>query len=441
MKLDDLLAEPFAAYAYAYPHKTAYRAFAHPIALASAWAQEDRHALAGYVHIPFCAYRCGFCNLFALGAPRAELVDAFLVALERQIATVGHMLAGLGSHAFARFAIGGGTPSYLSERQFDQLVMSLQRHLTLSFESTPLAIEVAPDSATSTRLRRYREVGVQRISMGVQSFVDRELDALARPQQRDQVRSAIAAIRALDFPTLNLDLIYGIAGQSLASFMQSLESALAFQPEELYLYPLYVRAMTGLEKAQRTQGLRQRAQMYREACTFLQSAGYEQHSLRMFRRADAPISALPDYRCQDDGMLGLGCGARSYTRSLHYSDEYAVGRSAVTDLIAHYAQMSEEDFAWARYGFELDADEQRRRYLLQSLLLWPGVDLADYRQRFGSELSADFPQIDELYVRGLAVRDARTLALTPEGMAHADVYGPWLSSDAVKVRMQTYAAR
>ena len=140
-------------------------------------------------------------------------------------------------------------------------------------------------------------------------------------------------------------------------------------------------------------------------------------------------------------MLGLGCGARSYTRTLHYSDEYAVGRSAVTDLIAHYAQLSDADFAQARYGYELDADDQRRRYLLQSLLLWPGVELAAYRERFGSEVMADFPQLDELCARGLAVLDAQGLSLTAKGMAHADVYGPWLSSPAVQARMEAYATR
>jgi oxygen-independent coproporphyrinogen III oxidase len=441
MNLDALLAEPYAAYAYAYPHKTAYRAFDPPIDLAAAWAQESRHALSGYVHIPFCAYRCGFCNLFALGAPRAGLVDAFLSALERQIATIGRTLTDLGNFAFARFAIGGGTPSFLSEAQFEQLLAALHRHLGVDFSHTPLAIEVAPDSASTALLRTYRAAGVQRISMGVQSFLDHELDALARPHQRDQVTAAIADIRRLGFATLNLDLIYGIAGQSVSSFMRSLESALAFQPEELYLYPLYVRALTGLDKARRTQGLSLRAQMYQSACEVLQSSGYVQQSLRMFRRADAMQSKMPDYRCQDDGMLGLGCGARSYTRTLHYSDEYAVGRSAVTDLIAHYAQLSDADFAQARYGYELDADDQRRRYLLQSLLLWPGLELAAYRERFGSEVMADFPQLDELCARGLAVLDAQGLSLTAKGMAHADVYGPWLSSPAVQARMEAYATR
>lgn len=439
--LDALLAEPYAAYAYAYPHKTAYRPFAPPIPLTQAWRNEPRQALSGYVHIPFCAYRCGFCNLLALGAPRAGLVEDFLAALERQVATVGGLLRALGASGFARFAIGGGTPSFLTTGQFQRLLEALRSHLEVDFTHTPLAIEVAPDSATAERLQVYRDAGATRISMGVQSFVDRELDALARPRQRDQVEQAVAHIRALRFPTLNLDLIYGIEGQSVESFLRSLDSALVYAPEELYLYPLYVRALTGLDKAGRTRGLQLRRQIYDAACARLAAAGYQQHSMRMFRRADAALPEQPDYRCQDDGMLGFGCGARSYTRTLHYSDEYAVGRSAVADLIQHYARLDSAAFASARYGFELDPDEQRRRYLLQSLLLWPGLERSAYADRFGSEVLTDFPQLDALLERKLATCDAQLIALTASGMAHADALGPWLTSPAVQARMAAYAAR
>lgn len=441
MTLDEALAEPYAAYAYAYPHKTAYRAFAPPVALADAWAQEPRDALSGYVHIPFCAYRCGFCNLFALGAPRAGLVEDFLAALARQIATVGRLFDELGGASFARFAIGGGTPSFLSDAQFERLIDALRRHLHVDFARTPLAIEVAPDSATRARLQHYRQVGVRRISMGVQSLVEHELDALARPRARGALEAAVDEIRRLGFATLNLDLIYGIAGQTVVSLLASIEGLLRWQPEELYLYPLYVRALTGLDKAGRRQGLVLRAEMYRAACERLRAAGYVQQSMRMFRRADACAGDQPDYRCQDDGMLGLGCGARSYTRTLHYSDEYAVGRRATGDLIAHYAGFDERDFARARYGYRLDADDQRRRYLLQSLLLWPGLELADWRARFGSELLDDFPQLAELGARGLAVLADDRLALTDAGMAQADAYAPWLASAAVRERMQAHVAR
>lgn len=438
MNLQQALTQPYSAYAYAYPHKTAYRALQPPRRLEAVWAQESREALFGYVHIPFCTYRCGFCNLFALGAPRADMVQDFLEALKRQIEISARAL---GAHQFARFAIGGGTPSYLSAIQFQDLVAYLQDHLSVDLVRIPFAIEVAPDSATPDRLRAYREAGVDRISMGVQSFVDAEMDALVRPRQRDAVLQAVQSIRELDFPSLNLDLIYGITGQSVESFLHSLRDVLELAPEELYLYPLYVRPLTGLGRMASKPAADLRSQLYAAALPVLAAAGYTQVSMRMFKRADQQPSCLPDYRCQDDGMLGLGCGARSYTRSLHYSGHYAVARTAIRDIIAHYAQASSESFAWVEHGFELNGAEQRRRYLIQSLLLWPGLDVMAYRDRFGAEVDDDFPQLSELLHAGLAEHDNGLWALTPGGMAHADAIGPWLGSAQVQQLMDAYARR
>jgi oxygen-independent coproporphyrinogen-3 oxidase len=438
MNLQQALSQPYSAYAYAYPHKTAYRALQPPRRLEAVWADESREALFGYVHIPFCTYRCGFCNLFALGAPREDMVQDFLKALERQIQVSAHAL---GTHQFARFAIGGGTPSYLSAEQFQQLVTCLQGHLAVDLQRIPFAIEVAPDSATPDRLCAYREAGVDRISMGVQSFVDAEMDALVRPRQRDAVLQAVREIRELDFRSLNLDLIYGIAGQSVESFLHSLQGVLELAPEELYLYPLYVRPLTGLGRIERNPAPDLRSQLYAAALPVMAAAGYTQVSMRMFKRTDQPISSMPDYRCQDDGMLGLGCGARSYTRSLHYSGHYAVARTAIRDIIAHYAQASSESFACVEHGFELDQAEQRRRYLIQSLLLWPGLEVTAYRERFGANVVDDFPQLLELLQAGLAKHDTGLWALTAAGMAHADAIGPWLGSAQVQQLMEAYARR
>lgn len=433
--LQHYLSEGYAAYTYAYPHKSAYRPLTPIVPLAELWQQERRDDLFLYVHIPFCHYRCGFCNLFALGAPKAELVDGFLAGLERQIKASAKAL---GPHRITRMAIGGGTPSYLNVPQFEALIECLQRHFNLQAQGQCFGIEVAPDSATPERLRSYRDAGVTRISMGVQSFVDQELDALARPRQRDAVENAVQAIRALDFPILNLDLIYGIEGQTSDSFECSLDSVLALGPDELYLYPLYVRQLTGLAKAARTRGLQQRAELYRLGVRRLQSAGYAQASMRMFSRTQQAQLA---FACQTIGTVGLGAGARSYTRALHYSEDYAVSRGASQAILHAYSARSEAEFASARFGIALDGSEQRRRYLLQSLLMWPGVDLAAYQQHFGSELMADFPALRGLLTLSLATHEAGYLALTEAGMAQADAIGPWLYSKSIREQMQAYEWR
>jgi oxygen-independent coproporphyrinogen-3 oxidase len=431
---------PYQAYAYAYPHKTAYRDLPKPVELHDLWDGEDRTALFGYVHIPFCTYRCGFCNLFALGQPASDLVEQYVEQLLRQIAIVSSVL---GKHRLARFAIGGGTPSYLSAQQLARLFDSVTRHFTVDLHGVPAGIEVSPETATPDRLRVCREAGVDRVSMGVQSFVDAELKSLVRPTQHLQVVEAVRVIRELGFPTLNLDLIYGIPGQSMASLEASVRTALSFRPEELYLYPLYVRPGTGLGRRE----LRHehsahhdtRMPMYRAARDLLVESGYTQVSMRMFRSAWAPESSGPAYCCQNDGMVGIGCGARSYTRSLHYSDHYGVERASVTSILQRYVSTPESSFVQAHYGFLLDMTEQRRRYVIQSLLTYPGLDQAQYTARFGTPPLGDFPQLHELMAEGLAQCQGEVLALTAEGMAHADTIGPWLNSAEVVARMESHA--
>lgn len=438
--LDRLRATPYQAYSYSYPHKSAYRALAQPVDLARLWQQEDRSALFGYIHVPFCTYRCGFCNLFALGQPGAGLVEDYLQQLLRQLRVVGALL---GERRFARFAIGGGTPSYLDADQLARLFEAAQTHLVPELAKIPSGIEVSPETATRERLQQCRAAGVDRVSMGVQSFVDAELSALVRPAQTPAVLAAVDNVRALGFPTLNLDLIYGIPGQTAASFAASLQTLLALQPEEIYLYPLYVRERTGLGRMQRgkpeTADDPRRA-LYELGRDTLRAAGYSQVSLRLFRAAHAPESGGPAYCCQDDGMIGLGCGARSYTRGLHYSDHYAVERAGVSAILRDYIAQPEQAFASARHGFMLDAAEQRRRYLIQSLLTWPGLDTAAFAARFGITARDCFGELDELLQAGLAEIRGELIALTELGMAHADAIGPWLNSSAVKARLGDHAA-
>jgi oxygen-independent coproporphyrinogen-3 oxidase len=164
--------------------------------------------------------------------------------------------------------------------------------------------------------------------------------------------------------------------------------------------------------------------------------GYRQISLRMFRRGALP--AAPVYCCQDDGMIGLGCGARSYTRGVHYSSEWAVGARGVREIIDRWVRRSDDELGVADYGFVLDAGEQRRRWLILSLLSDDGLDLAGYAARFGAPALAHFPELAELAPRGLATTTETSIQLTHDGLARADAIGPWLYSDAVRTRMREF---
>ncbi|QNP74634.1 STM4012 family radical SAM protein [Streptomyces roseirectus] len=422
---------PYQSYVYAYPHKTAYRKLDDRPPLTKLWADEPKAALSLYFHIPFCEVRCGFCNLFTrIGAPDG-LTAAYLDALERQAAAAREAL-GPGDRRFATAAFGGGTPTFLTAAELDRLC-DLAEDMGADLHTIPLSVEASPATATADRLSVLADRGTTRLSLGVQSFDDTEARAAVRPQKRADVEAALGRIRDAAIPVLNIDLIYGIDGQTAATWLNSLDAALSWRPEELYLYPLYVRPLTGLDR--RAQDApdpawdQQRLRLYKLGRDHLLAHGYVQHSMRMFRRADAPDQGADDYACQTDGMIGLGCGARSYTRDLHYSFDYAVNMTEIRGIVDAY--VATEDFTHAEIGFEMDDDERRRRYLLQSLLQAEGLPAVGQREYFA-------PELERWVERGWLTDTDDHLKLTPEGLAHSDAIGPELFSPVVRHRMAEY---
>ncbi|RSS38114.1 coproporphyrinogen III oxidase family protein [Streptomyces sp. WAC08241] len=433
---------PYRSYVYAYPHKTAYRELPDPPELAALWAGEPKDALSLYAHVPFCEVRCGFCNLFTrIGAP-GELTTRYLDALDRQATAVREALGDGEPARFATAAFGGGTPTFLTAAELERLCDIAEQRMGADLRAVPLSVETSPATATADRLGLLVERGATRLSIGVQSFVEAEARAAVRPQRRADVEAALGRIRDTGVPVLNIDLIYGIDGQTEESWRRSLDAALAWRPEELYLYPLYVRPLTGLGRTPPEDDREwdeRRLRLYRHGRDHLLAHGYEQVSMRMFRRRDAAPLGPDDHACQTDGMIGLGCGARSYTSALHYSFDYAVDMREIRSIIDAYTETG--DFSRARVGRWVDAGEARRRHLLQSLLQAEGMPVAGYEERFGSSPFADFPgELGRFEALGWLDGEAPAglLRLSPEGLAHSDGLGPELFSPGVRAAMAAY---
>jgi oxygen-independent coproporphyrinogen-3 oxidase len=161
----------------------------------------------------------------------------------------------------------------------------------------------------------------------------------------------------------------------------------------------------------------------------------------MFRRCPAVDESGPVYCCQTDGMLGLGCGARSYTQSLHYSYEYAVGSKAVRGILNDYISRDSHSFSNVDYGFRLDDDDQRRRHLIMSLLQCEGMISSDYVARFGTKPVEDFPMLLDLVDSGLMRITDERIELSESGIEYSDAIGPWLNSATVRKLEASYQWR
>lgn len=140
-------------------------------------------------------------------------------------------------------------------------------------------------------------------------------------------------------------------------------------------------------------------------------------------------------------MVGLGVNARSYTRELHYATEYAVAKPRVAAIVQDYLGKSRADFAWARHGIRLSEEDRRRRYLIKSLLKAEGLECHHYRQVFGSDPQADFPDLERLQELELARIQGPFLRLTEAGMACSDLIGHWFIGPEVQQKMREYQPR
>ncbi len=426
---------PYVSYAYSYPHKMAYRRLNPPVPLSTVWQTERRDGLFLYLHIPFCEHRCGFCNLFTAANPEDGLVGRYLRQLRIEAEQVRQSI---GPRTFAQMAVGGGTPSFLNLPELQELFDIIHSVMETETSTIPLSFEVSPATIDRMKLEWLRDIGVTRISMGVESFDNQTAHRMGRPQNRSNVEDAIRMLKDVDFPVLNLDLIYGTEGQSTAEWLQDVSTAIRYAPQEIYLYPLYVRPLTGLAGRQQSWD-DQRLNAYRAARDLLLDSEYEQVSMRMFRRrglSDSPSE--PTYRCQTDGMIGLGCGARSYSASLHYSTEYAVGRAGVRSILADYINRPAESFQSARHGYHLPPDDQHRRFVILSLLQVDGLSRQEYQAQFQADVFEHLPELQGLITSGLAEIDADRVTLTPAGLERSDAIGPWLNSVAVRDRMSEY---
>ena len=414
----------YVSYMYSYPHKTAYRTLTPPVSLSPYLERLEGREASLYFHVPFCAHKCGYCNLFSQPCCDAERISLYLHTMRRQAEQLSVAAQGL---KFTSFAVGGGTPLILDEGQLEELFCLAELfgvHPSRVFTS----VETSPEYTQKSVLRQLRARGVERLSMGVQSFNETELKKLKRRPGLGTVVGALENIVEAGFPQFNLDLIYGIEGQTVESFMRSLNTALTYRPNELFIYPLYVRPGTRID-VRSTDDIGYA--IYKSARELLVGQGFVQTSMRRFVRRETTET---EFSCGDEVMLSCGAGGRSYLGNLHYATPYAVRQQAIADEIDHYIRTT--DFMTAANGFLLSTEEMQIRFIIKNLMYHRGVDLAEYEKRFGEK--PDRNLFREFTDRGWIEETGRIVRLTEEGMAYSDYIGQAFISPVVRKLMSEY---
>lgn len=260
-----------------------------------------------YVHVPFCRGKCAYCAFYSV--PDLALIPAWLKAVEQEISLYEETFP-----AFDSLYFGGGTPSLLAESELAGLMDVICRHFSLN-PASEITIEVNPDDATPEKLHGYRRLGLNRLSLGVQSFEDKALRFLGRRHTARQARNAVAWARESGFDHLSLDLIYGLPGQMLKEWEQTLTAALAFRPEHLSCYQLTVEPDTELHRRLGGRPLvseETEREFFLFTSAYLEDAGYLHYEVSNFARGIVNRCRHNLKYWQRQPYLGLGPAAHSF---------------------------------------------------------------------------------------------------------------------------------
>jgi oxygen-independent coproporphyrinogen III oxidase len=359
-----------------------------------------------YLHIPFCSAICNYCNfnrgLFD-GPQKTRYVDALLAEITA---------AGVADREAAdTIYFGGGTPSLLEASEVERIVEACRRAFDLTVDAE-VTLEANPESVDEAKLAAFRAAGVNRLSFGVQSFRDDELTRLSRLHTVDRARMAVGEARRAGFDNLSLDLMMWLPEQRVEHWLESVDAAMALNPEHLSFYLLEVYPNAPLKDTMARARWSQApdddaAVMYVSAMERLESGGYEQYEISNVARPG--FRSRHNLKYWSDGeWLGFGCGAHTTragvrTKNVSATDDYiacvAGGRSPAVEVRRMSAEerLGDALFTGLRLADGVDLDAIRERY---------GVDVWE---RYGAELAN---HVDA----GLVRRDGPRLWLTRQGM-------------------------
>jgi oxygen-independent coproporphyrinogen-3 oxidase len=288
-----------------------------------------------YVHVPFCAVRCSYCD-FSSGSLSARVVERYLGGIEREAARRAPQAAAV---AFTSVFFGGGTPSALSARHFARLWRALRSQFAIA-SGAEITLEANPESVRPALLEAWAAAGVNRLSMGAQSFDPQELARLGRIHGADRPGAAFALAREHGFRRLSLDLMFGFPGHTPSRFATTLERALALEPEHLSVYCFIPEAGTPLgdevlRGSARLPDPGQQADLYASLGQRLAREGFGMYETSNFCRPGAEARHNLVYWLRRD-YLGLGPSAHGLWRGVRYGNHYGTERWAAS-LEAHRA--------------------------------------------------------------------------------------------------------
>ena len=366
-----------------------------------------RRSTSAYIHIPFCEHICYYCDfnkVFLEGQPVDEYIQSLLkeirLTLEQYPTAISETIY-----------IGGGTPTSLSAKQLDVLLTGVHRYLPTT-TTKEFTVEANPGDLTEDKLEVLKSHGVNRLSMGVQTFDDRLLKKIGRKHSAQDVYDTIKLLEKKQFDNVSIDLIYALPGQTLESFRDTLNQALAFDLPHYSMYSLILENKTMFMNWIRQGRLELpsqeiETQMFAEAMEAMERTGHHQYEISNFAKKGKESMHNLVY-WNNENYFGFGAGASGYLGNQRYKN---VGP------IQHYLKPLREDKRPIIETEELTLKNQIEEEMFLGLRKLEGISLANFKEKFKKELTEVYRDVlPVLEEEGLAIVDENRLRLTSKGL-------------------------
>lgn len=364
-----------------------------------------------YIHIPFCVRKCHYCDF--LSAPSDEVTrERYTDALCREIVSYKEMAA---AYEVSTIFFGGGTPSLLSIQQFEKIIGAIRDTFFVGgADRIEFTVECNPGTLTEELLSCLKQLGVNRLSIGLQSADDAELKLLGRIHSYEEFLESFRLARTAGFDNINVDLMQALPGQTIHSFGDTLQKVISLQPEHISAYSLIIEENTRFyewygEDSDKLPSEDTERDIYKMTQTMLKDAGYIQYEISNY--------AKPGYECRHNcgywtgtEYLGLGLGASSYIEGTRFEQTdnlkaYLTGYSAGTDCVPE-----------RKNSHRLSKEECMEEYMFLGLRLCAGVSRKEFAKRFGVDYEAVYGEVTErLLKQGLLQALGESLSLTERG--------------------------
>ncbi|MBO5354212.1 MAG: oxygen-independent coproporphyrinogen III oxidase [Lachnospiraceae bacterium] len=372
---------------------------------------EPKKPLGLYVHIPFCVKKCSYCDF--LSAPADDATKKrYVDALCKEIQGYKELTK---EYELATVYFGGGTPSVLEVSLIGQLLETIQKNFTLDMQTTEITIEVNPGTVTPDKLAQYRSMGINRLSIGVQSAKEKELALLGRIHSFADARNTVQWAREAGFDNISLDVISALPGQTFSDYQENLEAILALEPEHISSYSLIIEEKTpfydwyaeGKEKEADLPDEETDRAMYVYTKERLAEAGYERYEISNYAKPGFESRHNSSYWTGQE-YLGVGLGASSLFTNARYHNE--------TDLLT-YMEETEAGKDVRREIERLVEAERMEEFMILGLRRMCGISRMEFQNRFGRPLETVYGSaLKKLKVQGLITMEGDRVALTETGI-------------------------